>query len=54
MQEEVYTFYTIDKVNINNDETIYKLSIEFLIAQNLFSIPLLKLELKVKASIILL
>ena len=54
MYEEVYIFYAINKVNINNNETIYKLSAEFFMAQNPSSIPLLKLELKVRASIILL
>ena len=47
-------FYAINKVDINNDKIIHKLSAEFLIVQNSSSIPLLKLELKVEALIMLL
>ena len=47
-------FYAINKVDINNNKIIYKLSAEFFIIQNSFFMPLLKLKLKVEASIILL
>ena len=47
-------FHTIDKVNINNNETIHELSAEFLMAQNPSSMPSSKLKLKVRALIILL
>ena len=54
MQGEVYTFHVINKVDINDDKMIHKLSAEFLMAQNPSSMPPSKLELKVEALIILL